>query len=523
LEQQLKKHFGMTQFRLGQKEILSSVLEDKDVLAILPTGGGKSLCYQLPAVLGEGITIVVSPLIALMNDQVQGLRNRRVPCGSIHSGQSMAEKKVIFQQMAESPHYLLYLSPERAQKPGFAPWFMKQKILRIVVDEAHCVSQWGHDFRPEYGMVKELRKLKPEVPIVALTATATPIVKRDIIDQLELRDPEHHVYGFYRPNLFYQVEFCAEEHDKEAWVEQSLSHFTDGKALFYCGTRKNAESWAHFLKNLGWSADFYHAGLGADQRSRIEDSFRQGEIKMLTATNAFGMGIDLPDIRLVVHTQMPGNIESYYQEVGRAGRDGHPSTCLLTYSRKDKGLHSYFIKSSDASEKIKTQRWGALGAMVHYAEGSECRHGDILTYFKDHQRIKECGHCDSCDPFGERKIKKSLKSRPPKKKKKRTFKNLFEEGENLSKEQILRSELLRDWRKSYAQENDIPAFMVFSDKTLKDLILRSPSSKDDLNRVYGLGVKKIEKFGKSILEILEMANGPAEKENKNYSQDQKSP
>lgn len=476
-------------------------MNNKDVLAVIPTGGGKSLCFQLPAMMREGITIVVSPLIALMNDQVKSLRDFGIAAGCIHSGVSDDDKKKVFKQMAEEKHFILYLSPERIQKPGFARWLKTQKVALFAIDEAHCVSQWGHDFRPEYTQLSVLRSLKPEVPMIGLTATATPLVKNDIKYQLQLKDPDEHVYGFYRPNLYYQVEFCDEESDKEGYVLKAIEQHPEGRVIIYCGTRKKSEDWAEFLSERGESVTYYHAGLSAQDRHRVEDEFHNGTHRILTATNAFGMGMDFPDVRLVVHTQLTSNIESYYQEVGRAGRDGKESTCLLTYSKKDKGLQSFFITQSDADNHIKNQRWTALNAMVQYAEGSECRHGDILTYFKDTKRINKCGHCDSCAPQSPRKIAEPARlNRGAKVKIKHKKEALFEPS--MSNEQKWRLDEIREWRKTYAKENDIPAFMVFSDKTLRDLVLRAPTNLDDLKKVYGLGEKKIDMFGKKIIEIL---------------------
>lgn len=500
LESILVERFNLNSFRLGQKEIIEAVVRGQDVLAVMPTGGGKSLCYQLPSLLSPGITIVVSPLIALMNDQVSSLRAKGIAAGCIHSGLSVDQKREVFSQMQARENYILYISPERIQKEGFANWIEKQNINLFAIDEAHCVSQWGHDFRTEYSQIAKLRELKPDVPMIALTATATPLVKSDIIRQLTLKDPNQQVYGFYRPNLYYQVEFCEDEESKIDYVFEALRKTPKGRIIIYCGTRKKTEVYCDLLTEKGESVAFYHAGLGQSQRQKMEKDYAEGKVRILAATNAFGMGIDHEDVRLVIHTQMPGNIESYYQEVGRAGRDGKPSTCLLTYSKKDKGLQSFFINQSEADRRIKTQRWSALNAMIQYAEGSECRHADILIYFKDQKRITKCGHCDSCVPGSDRRIQVTDFRSKAKKTKRVKKEALFEP--TLSSDQQWRSEVIREWRKGYSKEKDIPAFMVFSDKTLRDLVLRAPKDKEQLSRVYGFGEKKIELFGDLVLEKL---------------------
>ncbi len=510
----LRTYFKHNKFKLGQQKIIESVLLKNDAMAVMPTGGGKSLCYQLPAVCMGGLVIVVSPLIALMKDQVGNLEALQIHAGAIYSGQSAEEKIKIFSDIEKHGNYILFVSPERVQKPGFAKWIQKQNVTLFAIDEAHCVSQWGPDFREDYHRLKILRELCPNVPILALTATATKPVLQDVSVQLGLRKPDLHVYGFYRPGLFYQVQSCAHEEDKQAYVKQALNQNTTGRVIIYCGTRKQTEELTAFLKSQFAGVDFYHAGLSHDARGRVQESFRKGEIRILAATNAFGMGIDHPDVRLVVHFQMPANIESLYQEMGRGGRDGLDATCLLLYSKKDKGLQSYFINTSDAAADVIDRRWRALEAICQYAEGGECRHSGILTYFKDTQRIKECGHCDICKPDSSRNI-----SAPPretitrkssaKKVSGRASAKTSGKGDSsspLTNDQEVRFQVLKEWRKAYADEKDIPAFIVFSNKTLRDLAIKKPTNSDDLEKIYGMGPHKIEHLGNLILAKISEAN-----------------
>lgn len=509
----LRERFGLSGFRRGQSEILTSVLQGKDVLAVLPTGGGKSLCYQYPAVLKNELVIVISPLIALMKDQVSALQQRGIPAGCLHSGQKESEKREIFQRMEKGGTFVLYLSPERAQKEGFQRWVRNRKIALFAIDEAHCVSQWGHDFRAEYSQLGLLKQLRPDVPVLSLTASATPLVLRDISKQLQLKTPQKHVHGFYRPNLYYQVETCTDDDSKMEMLVQSLKQFSTGRVIVYCGTRKKTEEIAAVLERSFDGVGFYHAGLSNEERTRTQEAYSQGDLRILIATNAFGMGIDHPDVRLVVHFQMPANIDSLYQEMGRAGRDGQPSTCLMLYARRDKGLQSYFIQQSEASSAIKSSRWNTLDALVAYAEGSECRHAEILTYYQDSQRIERCGHCDSCDPHSDRRVPMpvrapiaSLTKALGKTKKPKGVSN----AEILTSDQQRIFDELRKWRKDKAKELDVPAFVVLGDRSLRDLAVKKPEGLSGLHDVYGLGETKVERFGDEILSVLAYGHSPAD-------------
>jgi ATP-dependent DNA helicase RecQ len=511
----LTTHFRLREFRKGQLSIIESVLSGQDTMAVMPTGGGKSLCYQLPALAMNRLVVVISPLIALMQDQVRSLKAMGIAAGCLNSGQTDDEKREVFREMNRGGAFILYLSPERAQKPGFAAWAEKQDIGLIAIDESHCVSQWGPDFRPDYGKLSLLRTLKPQTPLLALTATATPTVLEDIIVRLGMRQAERFVRGFYRPNLFYQVAVCETDEQKLAMVKAALRRVPDGRVLIYCGTRQGTEELAQELQNSPdspkWADEvgFYHAGLAAIERSEIQKKLDRNELRIVCATNAFGMGIDYPDVRLVIHFQMPANIESFYQEMGRAGRDGKVSRCLLLYSKKDKGLQSFFIQQSKAEPQVINSKWRALDAMTQFAEGGECRHAGILTYFRDVDRIAKCGHCDICAPTSELVVARvEAKSARATRIRRAPISNTNDRSQILETDQAeLRGEVLREWRKAFAARNDIPAFIVFSNRTLIDLANKNPKTQTELSRVYGFGPAKVEALGEEIMARLKECEG----------------
>ncbi len=512
LDSVLKENFNLATFRPGQKEIISSIINKKDVLAVLPTGGGKSLCFQFPAVFTKELVIVVSPLIALMKDQVRSLKNNKIPAGAIYSGQTEDEKRQIFSDIQKGGPYVLYLSPERVQKEGFQQWIRGRKIALFAIDEAHCVSQWGHDFRAEYSQLNILKRLRPDVPTLALTASATPTVLHDIALQIHLRNPEKRVHGFYRPNLYFQVEMCDGEDMKNQLLFKGIEQHPTGRVIVYCGTRKKTEEVHQELSERFSGVGYYHAGLTPNKRTQVQEQYMNGDLRILVATNAFGMGIDQSDVRLVIHYHMPSTIDALYQEMGRAGRDGQDSTCMMLYASKDKGLQSYFIQSSDAPQEIKSARWRNLDALVNYSESSECRHAEILTYYQDAQRIPQCGHCDNCLPQSDRRIVlpkvtivERIKDKMPKSASTKSSSKKRSQGSDaiiLDDNQEAVFQALKFWRKQKAVELDVPAFIIFSDRTLRELALHNPSNFDALQNIHGIGAEKLERYGADVMLVL---------------------
>ena len=365
----LKQYFGYDTFRPLQQEIVQSVLDKHDCVVLMPTGGGKSLCFQLPALLQNGLTVVISPLISLMKDQVDALTGMGIQAAMINSSQEREEIDTVIEKTRQGVIKILYIAPERLALSSFETLLHSLPVCLFAIDEAHCISEWGHDFRPEYRNLKYLRSKFPNIPIIALTATATKKVQADIVTQLDLPKPKIFTSSFNRPNLRYEV---LPKKDSFKTISSLIGSHPDQSAIIYCFSRKDTESIAEKLVALGYHAGTYHAGLSTEKRRTNQEKFIRDEIQIMVATIAFGMGIDKPDVRLVIHHSLPKSIEGYYQETGRAGRDGLPARCVLLYSAADKFKHDFFIRQlADSEEKVHVQN--NLNQSVEYGTMRDCR------------------------------------------------------------------------------------------------------------------------------------------------------
>jgi len=581
----LKEHFGFDSFLPLQEEIIGDSLAGQDVFALLPTGGGKSLCFQLPALARPGLTVVVSPLIALMKDQVDALRAAGIPAAFLNSSLDAREMQARGRALNAGEYRILYVAPERVMMPGFLEALRRWNVSLIAVDEAHCVSEWGHDFRPEYRRLASLREPLPQVPLMALTATATERVRSDIVRYLKLDDPACHVGSFNRPNLTYRV---VPKQSPYSQVLEFVRARPNESGIVYCNSRRGAESLAERLQDDGVKARPYHAGLTSVERTRNQEAFVRDDVPVICATIAFGMGVHKPDVRFVVHYDVPKNVEGYYQETGRAGRDGLPSECLLLFSASDIMRNERFIeeKPDEREQEIAREQ---LKQIEQYAESSDCRRRLLLQYFGEEFETDNCGACDNClsprDTFdATTAVQKFLSclyrirersgfsvgmkhvadvltgantekvrrlehhqlpiyglgkelSRPAWQAigrdlirlgylRKAAFGSLeiTPEGRSLLKERraitlakpVVAAEVksnssgaiacdealwerLRLVRKKIADEQDVPAYVVFSDVALRQMARDYPQNEGEFARISGVGEKKLKEFASAFL------------------------
>ncbi|MBK8500775.1 MAG: DNA helicase RecQ [Saprospiraceae bacterium] len=590
LQTQLRSVFGYDRFRPDQLPIMNHVLEGNDCLVIMPTGGGKSMCYQLPALISEGLTLVISPLIALMADQVSNLRGYNVEANYINSSLSSAEKQTVFRNLENGKIRLLYISPEKAVMPRFIQYIKQKKIDLLAIDEAHCISIWGNDFRPVYAQLTQLMRELPRTPVMALTATADKATQQDICQKLDMKNPRVFLSSFERPNIHLQVRPAQ---GRLQQINAFLKQHKNEAGIIYCLSRKSTEEIAEKLRATGYRAAYYHAELESGRRKKVQEAFQKDELQIVCATIAFGMGIDKSNIRWVIHYNLPKNIESYYQEIGRSGRDGSPAEALLFYNFQDINIFRKFIDESESGPDFKAVQHQKLDRIWEFTQATNCRTNLILNYFGEY-REKPCMHCDICthppkgfdgsqivkhaiaackesdetinlgmlvdilrasgrkDIFTQglndlrsygagREISRIdwihfvtqminqgllmidytqhsnlrltslsddilLDKRKIKLTKPLNYKTKQPELKPLTKNETFDvhfMSLLKDWRKNQAVKEKLPAYVIFNDRVLQQIVADRPTTLMDLINISGIGDYKLEKYGQSILRIVQ--------------------
>ncbi|MGD1077936.1 MAG: RecQ family ATP-dependent DNA helicase [Candidatus Sulfotelmatobacter sp.] len=495
----LRRYWGYNSFRPLQERIVRSLLAGHDTCVVMPTGGGKSLCYQLPALVSERTTVVISPLIALMQDQAAQLAQMGIPAAVLNSSVSNEEQSRVMRQAREGAFRLLYLSPERLQRADTLGWLQQVPISFFAIDEAHCISEWGHEFRPEYRQLSRLRGKFPDRPIAAFTASATRHVRHDILAQLELRNPDKYIASFHRPNLRYLVREC-DSAEHTALLVTALRHY-EGNVIVYSPTINKVEETVDFLEDQGIAAIGYHAKMDTGERRRNQERWMSDEVRVLVGTIAFGLGINKASVRAVIHLALPKSLEQFYQEAGRAGRDGNPADCILLWRKQDAGLLGYFANQVlDAAERDRA--WQRYHTIRAFAESGKCRHRQICTHFGETPKWASCGGCDVCGAAPEWLAETVTPAAVH-----RAVVGSGSSGEKVparhvaGADQELR-EYLREWRRITAKEQGMPAYVVLHDSSLDEICRLQPRSLAELLTITGIGERKADLYGQAILLAL---------------------